>query len=96
MPNACLPCTVKTLIKVGFNIPLKFNRLHDLQLTPCVSFYQMLLEVGRRDPVLLPSDYQSLSNSWLPDQAEQVNALWDDGFWLPQEGVGLEQLMPIS
>jgi hypothetical protein len=50
MPNACLPCTVKTLIKVGFNILLKFNRLHDLQLTPSVSFYQMLLEVGRRDP----------------------------------------------
>ena len=81
----------------GFNIPLKFNRLHELQLAPCISLYQLLLEVGRRrDTAPLPTDYQSLSRSWLPDLAEQVNALWDDGFWLPQEGVGLEQLVPFS
>ncbi|WP_282361061.1 Wadjet anti-phage system protein JetD domain-containing protein [Pseudomonas sp. PS01300] len=81
----------------GFNIPLKFNRLHQLQLIPSIGFYQMLLRIGRRRASeVLPRDYQDLSTSWLPELAEQINDLWSEGFWLPQEGVGLEQLMAIS
>lgn len=81
----------------GLSIPLKFNRLHQLQLSPGIAFYQMLLEVGRRrEPVMLPSGYESLAMAWLPDLAEEVNTLWGEGFWMPQEGLGLEQLMMTS
>lgn len=81
----------------GLSIPLKFNRLHQLQLSPGIGFYQMLLEVGRRrEPVMLPSGYESLAMAWLPDLAEEVNTLWGEGFWMPQEGLGLEQLMMTS
>lgn len=77
----------------GFSIPLKFNKLYEIQLTPSLIFYEMLLEVGRRrESVILLNGYESLAASWLPHLATQINGLWKEGFWLPQEGVGLERL----
>jgi len=78
----------------GMNIPLKFNRLYQLQLTPSIGFYRLLLEVGRRrDSVSLNAEHRYLVKSWLPDFSGQITELWEEGYWLPQEGVGLEQLM---
>ncbi len=78
----------------GLNIPLKFNRLNQLQMTPSIGFYRLLLEVGRRrDSVSLNAEHRHLVKSWLPDFSGQLTELWEEGYWLPQEGVGLEQLM---
>ncbi|NIF28895.1 hypothetical protein F3J44_21255 [Pantoea sp. Tr-811] len=81
----------------GLSIPLKFNKLHETQLTPSLFFYEMLLDMGRRrDAVILPTGYENLAAAWLPHLATKINGLWSDGLWLPQEGVGLEQLMAHS
>ncbi|HFT8612019.1 TPA: hypothetical protein ACGSTG_005940 [Pseudomonas aeruginosa] len=79
----------------GVSIPLKFNRMNVPQLTPCGRFYRSLLQIGkRRKGVALQVSNQALASSWLPEFAEEIRAMWDEGFWMPQEAVGFEYLMP--
>lgn len=80
----------------GINIPLKFNRLNPIQLAPAVELYRALLARGKsRSPVArLPGDL-AMANQWLPEQASEIETFWDTDRWIPQEGLGLEQLLPL-
>lgn len=78
----------------GVSIPLKFNRMNVQQLTPCSRLYRALWEVGKRREGIEPRvSYQVLASSWLPELAGEISAMWDDGFWMPQEAVGYEYLL---
>lgn len=81
----------------GVSIPLKFNRMNAQQLIPCARLYRALLDIGRRREGVKPdASYQVLASSWLPELAGQICALWEEGAWIPQEGLGLEYLMQFG
>lgn len=78
----------------GISIPMRYNQNHDTQLRPATWLYQKLLSSGRHRP--LSATYTSESKKvtlWLPELSREIHGLWGGGKWLPQEGVGLEQLL---
>ncbi|MFK8399951.1 Wadjet anti-phage system protein JetD domain-containing protein [Pseudomonas sp. BGr12] len=77
----------------GVSIPLKFNRMNIQQLMPCCRLYRALLEVGvRRKGGEPQASHLALAASWLPELADQIAQMWDEGMWMPQEAVGFERL----
>lgn len=81
----------------GVRIPLDFNRArHSVGglVGPAVTLYSWLLINGRRRPLeTLGSGWQDLAIEWLGTElGTGVAKLWDDGFWIPQESLGFEQL----
>lgn len=81
----------------GVEIPLQFNQRNHQQLIPCISLYKHLLAVGRRrGGISISADYEARATQWLPSLSEEIVVLWREGFWMPQEGVGLEQLLGFN
>jgi hypothetical protein len=78
----------------GISIPLKFNKINQQQLSPALLMYRWLLRVGRQKAgVMSNADGRLMLNLWLPELAADIFRMWDDGKWMPQEGLGLEALM---
>lgn len=81
----------------GVRIPEEFNQAAPAgspTVHPANSFYQWLLDHGRRRQRTTGSLAQAGSSDWLgPELAEQVVQLWAGGHWIPQEALGLEQLL---
>lgn len=78
----------------GIAIPLLYNQNHETQLQPATWLYQKLITIGRHRPLARPySDDNIMAASWVPELAQEIQGLWSDGKCLPQEGVGLEQLL---
>ena len=78
----------------GVEIPLLFNQKNSQQLVPCIGLYERLLAVGRRKGGVCTTKFDTARTSlWLPTLSAQIIELWESGNWLPQEGLGLEQLL---
>ncbi len=82
----------------GVRIPLDFNRLassEEPKVIPAREWYGWLIEHGtqRTKPEHSSAEGQ-LALDWLGTEiGSDLAALWKDGLWLPQEGLGFEQLM---
>lgn len=81
----------------GISIPMRYNQNHETQLQPATWLYQKLLSSGRYRPLSVAYTGESSEvSSWLPELTQEIHGLWGEGRWLPQEGVGLEQLLLIT
>lgn len=77
----------------GIAIPLLFNQRNAQQVTPCVHLYERLLAIGKRkEGVSATESDVAKVGRWLPALSDKIAALWDGKCWIPQEGLGLEQL----
>lgn len=77
----------------GVDIPLLFNQKNTQQITPCISLYERLLAIGRRKPGVTKTAFHAARvELWLPSLSAEIASVWDEGDWIPQEGLGLEQL----
>jgi len=77
----------------GINIPLRFNRLNGVQLTPALDLYAFLLKHGReKSPVRRSVADTQAAELWLPGLATGIISMWESDHWKPQEGLGTEQL----
>lgn len=81
----------------GVQIPLDFNKQQKsepgLQLQPAMDLYRSLLIHGILREMREPGELAS-ADRWLgPELGAQVKNLWTSHHWIPQEALGLEQLM---
>ncbi len=82
----------------GVQIPLDFNTAirGEPKVKPATPFYQWLLGHGIRRPLDTESNTHSMiivAQEWLGVELGGLLAsLWTDGFWMPQEGLGIEAL----
>jgi hypothetical protein len=77
----------------GIDIPLIFNQKNEQQITPCISLYERLLANGRHKGGITATPFDvSRAQRWLPSLSVEIAAIWEKGNWIPQEGLGLEQL----
>lgn len=81
----------------GVRIPLEFNRTRAVggtSVTPALELYRWLLENGRRRSLEeRPERPGYLAHEWLgAELGTDLAALWDAGWWIPQESLGFEQL----
>lgn len=81
----------------GISIPLRYNRDHSIQLRPAIWLYRLLQDFGRARPldVVVEAGTERVED-WLPEQALEILALWKEGLFLPQEGVGRELLFEMN
>lgn len=83
----------------GVNIPLDYNRspgAQQAQVAPEPALYRWLLENGqRREKIECKAGTVELAQSWLQDAelASGLAEVWSSGQWIPQESLGLEQLL---
>jgi hypothetical protein len=81
----------------GVRIPLDFNRLassKDPKVAPALEWYSWLLDNGtvRSRPECSSAESQPALD-WLGTElGARLATLWKEGVWLPQEGLGFEQL----
>lgn len=81
----------------GIRIPLEFNAAvapGSTMLEPARAFYRWLLTHGvRRERGESQPVAGALGHAWLGDElGTELEQLWAEGFWIPQEGLGLEIL----
>jgi hypothetical protein len=82
----------------GIRIPQDFNRTSapdEPKVRPALDLYQWLLQNGRRreKPDCLNAE-ELLATNWLgPALGAELTAIWQQGLWIPQEGLGYEQLV---
>ncbi len=81
----------------GIEIPVLFNsslRARAAKVIPALAPYQWMLKHGCRRPLDGPPSFASLEmRKWLgPEISDAVQMLWDDGFWMPQEALGIQVL----
>lgn len=81
----------------GVRIPLEFNRTRAVggtSVTPALELYRWLLANGRRRSLEeRPERPGYLAHEWLgAELGTDLAALWDAGWWIPQESLGFEQL----
>lgn len=82
----------------GVSIPLDFNRAaHDgIQVVPAVEWYGWLLLHGRRRDRPPCHDLTPLATQWLGlELGTELNELWHEGRWIPQEALGFKQLQSL-
>ncbi|MGI4890090.1 MAG: Wadjet anti-phage system protein JetD domain-containing protein [Janthinobacterium lividum] len=79
----------------GVSIPLDFNRSvsDDIKVAPAIEWYGWLLLNGQRRGRPAGGDLTPLAIQWLgPELGKALRELWDDGLWIPQEGLGFKHL----
>lgn len=77
----------------GVSIPLRLRNDGAGDIRPDLPLYELALAHGRRrDGVRRATDDVATLHNWLPSLATDVEAMWNEGQWLPQEGVGTELL----
>lgn len=77
----------------GIAIPLRIQSAEVGEICPAVELYQMALMHGRRrDGVRRLLDDVSPLSRWLPSLAPEIEAMWRNDQWIPQESVGTELL----
>lgn len=77
----------------GIAIPLKLEAAGLGAVRPELALYALALAHGRRrDGVKRVLDDVATLRHWVPSLASKVEAMWAEGQWLPQEGVGIELL----
>ncbi|USX27258.1 DUF2220 family protein [Oxalobacteraceae bacterium OTU3CINTB1] len=81
----------------GVEIPLLFNRsVRDRTATvaPAMNLYRWMLKFGCRRPLDGDAPQTSReSKSWFgAEVGAQVETLWSEGSWMPQEALGIEKL----
>ncbi|SOZ68589.1 conserved hypothetical protein [Cupriavidus taiwanensis] len=81
----------------GVRIPLEFNAAAvpgSALLEPAQEFYSWLLMHGnRRERVEEQQTPVGLAQAWLGAKlGDALETMWRDGWWMPQEGLGLERL----
>jgi len=81
----------------GVAIPLRIQKAGVGEICPNVELYQLALTHGRRrDGVRRVLDDIPTLRRWLPSLASEVEAMWMEGQWIPQEGVGTELLRELG
>ncbi|ENO84685.1 Wadjet anti-phage system protein JetD domain-containing protein [Thauera linaloolentis] len=77
----------------GVAIPLRIQSAGAGEICPDVDLYQLALAHGRRrDGVHRVFDDVPTLRRWLPSLVSEVEAMWIEGQWIPQEGIGTELL----
>jgi len=77
----------------GFAIPLRMKGAGVEQISPDLELYSLALAQGRRrDGVHRVLDDLATLRQWLPSLAPDIEAMWKEGLWIPQESVGTELL----
>lgn len=85
----------------GVRIPHEFNgasAITDPKVRPAVDWYRWLLQNGRKreKPECATAD-KAHALAWLGDGlGEELAAVWRAGLWIPQEGLGYEQLATLN
>ncbi len=84
----------------GIRIPLDFNRSRNgegIKVTPSLGFYWWLLENGRRRERADNHVFKASGVEWLGmDLGGALEQLWSNGYWIPQESLGFEQLVQVA
>lgn len=81
----------------GIRIPQDFNRTSapdEPKVRPALDLYRWLLQNGRRrEKPECSNTGDLLATNWLgADLGAELAAIWQQGLWVPQEGLGYEQL----
>ncbi|MEH6413826.1 Wadjet anti-phage system protein JetD domain-containing protein [Pseudomonas sp. CGJS7] len=77
----------------GIAIPLRIQSAGASEICPDIDLYELALAHGRRryEVHRLLDDISTL-HRWIPSLATEVETMWMEGQWIPQEGVGIELL----
>lgn len=85
----------------GVRMPVAFNaaaKEGEPRVAPALEWYRWIVANGRRR--LKPECKEgthALAESWLgPELADEVNKMWQQGEWMPQESLGFEQLIEFK
>ncbi len=79
----------------GISIPVDFNVSQPstgVHITPALAFYEWLLQHGIRRAGTVTGDQAKISAWLLEPLSHEILTLFEDGFWIPQESLGIEVL----
>lgn len=81
----------------GLRIPSDFNSKRSpaqTEVRPALNGYRWLLANGRRREMEEPNEMPPSAAAWLGEALSgEVAAMWEASQWIPQEALGLEQLL---